>query len=701
MDSRKRLGAPSRRSELLALVLGVASGLVMLLAAVEIRSRPEWTGKLALDDAARELAQKVYEEWTEMLRSPAFGVRTSWRPGGQIWITERRTPDGEARLVPGVEVDARRLRLLRAASRTEASEEPLDPDSLAAFDALLVETRYQEVERHDLERAVGAITSALAYDGIDAARRARGRLLAVQLGLRAKREDFVREQWAAAEAETKAVEDLHAAAGKSAGISCALLTGLAVAAVLDGEEHVALGEELAEWWRTGRVGMDDGATLVRGAGGVLETRLEPGLRVLLDEVTSLFGAETDRAAVLVGTVAARARLGAYVRWLEEGGAAEEVLLDPSYAWRGDLVRDERGEIGSLARGDDLLIVRPRGELAHCFFHRVSSLRADLRERLDRLASFGRGFHVDLTGEETELGEEVGPWNGLAGGKLGFVLRHDNPAGFIDSEERRLGRLQVGLVVMGLFTLLAGVVSFGGLRRQRRLQELKAGFIARVSHELRTPVTGILLATERLVDGPAGAPERVERYHGLIRKEARRLERLVANVLDFSRLDRGEGPRLERVPVEAAELVDGLRRAFEERGEGAGPELDSVIEVGTGGLLLADADALRRALVNLLDNALKHAEAKRIVFEARCEDGELRLAIVDDGRGIEPVLRAHVFEPFRQGTDREQVPGGAGLGLAIVREIARGHGGSVSCEAGPDGAGCRVELRLPLEESEVG
>ena len=260
MASRGRFGARSRRSELLALILGVASGLVMLRAAAEIRSRPEWAGKLALDEAARELAGAVEEEWAETLRSAGFGTRAQSAPGGPSWMTIRTSARQEHRVVWGAEVDAARLEQVRVANGTPAPGAPADPDALAAFDALLIEARHQEIQRRDLERAIGAITAALDHD-VDPARRAQGRLRAVQLGLRAERNELVREQWAAVKRETETAGGSLAASGLSGGFSCALLTGLAVAEVLDEDERAELGEQLAEWWRAGKIGVVGGAAV--------------------------------------------------------------------------------------------------------------------------------------------------------------------------------------------------------------------------------------------------------------------------------------------------------------------------------------------------------------------------------------------------------------------------------------------------------
>ena len=139
MASRARFGARSRRSELLALILGVASGLVMLLAAAEIRSRPEWAGKLALDEAARELAGAVENEWAEMLSSAEFGARAQPTSGGPSWMTIRSSAPQEHRVVWGAEVDAKRLEQVRVAIAAPEPGTPDDPDAIAAFDALLTE----------------------------------------------------------------------------------------------------------------------------------------------------------------------------------------------------------------------------------------------------------------------------------------------------------------------------------------------------------------------------------------------------------------------------------------------------------------------------------------------------------------------------------------------------------------------------------
>jgi len=113
----------------------------------------------------------------------------------------------------------------------------------------------------------------------------------------------------------------------------------------------------------------------------------------------------------------------------------------------------------------------------------------------------------------------------------------------------------------------------------------------------------------------------------------------------------------------------------------------------------DAEALRRAVDNLLDNARKHSGVRAMTLEGALVDGSLALAVEDHGRGVPPGLRASVFEPFAR-AEGENGATGAGLGLAIVREIAREHGGEVTLATPAGGKGARFEIRIPLERGTV-
>ncbi len=108
----------------------------------------------------------------------------------------------------------------------------------------------------------------------------------------------------------------------------------------------------------------------------------------------------------------------------------------------------------------------------------------------------------------------------------------------------------------------------------------------------------------------------------------------------------------------------------------------------------DADAVRRAIANLVENALRHSGSTDVTLAARVEAGELLLEVADRGRGIPATRHEEVFRPFERLEDADDTSGGTGLGLAIVREIARAHGGDTEV-ADVVGGGARLVMRLPL------
>ncbi|TDD17192.1 sensor histidine kinase, partial [Nonomuraea diastatica] len=226
---------------------------------------------------------------------------------------------------------------------------------------------------------------------------------------------------------------------------------------------------------------------------------------------------------------------------------------------------------------------------------------------------------------------------------------------------------------------AMAADLGEVDRQRR--EL----VANVSHELRTPITGLRAILENVVDG-VSAPDPVTMSTALAQTE--RLGRLVAQLLDLSRLD--SGVRLiEPEPVELARLVEqAVREASLARDD---VTIRSAVPGGLG--VRADPDLLAQVLSNLLDNAVRHSPPGGVVTVSGAEEGDsARLAVTDPGPGIPAAARERVFERFsRLDAGRTADAGGAGLGLAIVKEIVELHGGSIRIDDWP---GCRMVVELP-------
>jgi len=353
------------------------------------------------------------------------------------------------------------------------------------------------------------------------------------------------------------------------------------------------------------------------------------------------------------------------------------------------VRDDRTWHVFELLGRPFLARHDPGRVRGFFFTRAALATALAADGLPT------GFALDLEGDREELGTTLGEATPLADSPFAFTLRHADPTQLAVGEARRRGLLRFAFFGLALACLAGGVATARLLARERQLAALRTGFIAGVSHDLRTPLAAILLLCENLESGVADAAGR-GRYLAALRREAGRLRRLVDDVLDFARLERGEGPKLVREELELAPFVATLAEELGERVRASGRpfvhEAGGLTELGA-----LDGHAVRRALENLVDNALKHG-AGAVTLVSAVRDGALELALADEGRGIAPEARERVFEPFeRLGADGHV--GGTGLGLAIVRAIARAHGGDARVGSSASG-GARFELRLPLVEPEA-
>lgn len=260
---------------------------------------------------------------------------------------------------------------------------------------------------------------------------------------------------------------------------------------------------------------------------------------------------------------------------------------------------------------------------------------------------------------------------------------------------------VVIVLAGLLGVVGVVLFFFATWRQRvriralaRMERERRAFVADVSHEIKTPLTGILGAADLMAEEAArtGGGGTMATWAGMIRKEGARLNGLVQQILDLSRLERA-GEVLNPEDVDVADLVRETVARFAPRAASAGAAL--VVADGSAASLpwRGDAALLSQALANLVENAIRHAGAATIRVSCARDGQGLRLVVEDDGRGVPPGEAARIFERFhRVDPARAAETGGAGLGLAIVRRILRLHGGDVVCEAvSPHGARfvCRV------------
>jgi signal transduction histidine kinase len=229
---------------------------------------------------------------------------------------------------------------------------------------------------------------------------------------------------------------------------------------------------------------------------------------------------------------------------------------------------------------------------------------------------------------------------------------------------------------------------GMLGRLERSAEQQRRFVADASHELRSPLARMRAELEVDAAHPASADPAATAASVLA--ETVGVQRLVDDLLLLARGDAGAPAALQREPVDLDDVVGtvagNLRRAGERR-----IDTHDVRPVQVS----ADRPQLERLVGNLLDNAVRHARDRIVVTLAPAGDGSAELTVADDGPGIPPAERDRVFERFTRLDDaRSAGSGGAGLGLAIARDIAERHGGTLTLEPA-DSAGARFVFRLPV------
>ncbi len=269
---------------------------------------------------------------------------------------------------------------------------------------------------------------------------------------------------------------------------------------------------------------------------------------------------------------------------------------------------------------------------------------------------------------------------------------------LDSEQNASAEVQLQ---SGHRTLIRVARKWGGDGRvllledvtaMRRLETVRRDFVANVSHELRTPVAVIRANAETLLAGAANDPVMGARLIDGLHRNAERLARILADLLDLSRLDAGQY-RLSAVPVELRSAIDSALTAVETKA--AQREIFVEIAVADGLRVTADPKALDQVLVNLVDNAVKYTRTNGHVWiEAHPDGSSIRIEVRDDGPGIAKKHHERLFERFyRADPSRSREAGGTGLGLSIVKHLAESMDGAVGVEANTP-TGSTFWLRLP-------
>jgi signal transduction histidine kinase len=285
-------------------------------------------------------------------------------------------------------------------------------------------------------------------------------------------------------------------------------------------------------------------------------------------------------------------------------------------------------------------------------------------------------------------EVDGPIYGL---QLGIGPERSAPALLQFGADPVAERLTVMVLMLMISMLL--VMALLQVRRETKLTRLRADFVSSVSHELRTPLAQIRMFTETLLLGRVRSDVERRRSLEIIDQEARRLAYLVENVLLFSKTEGGRQPRVTPEPTQFAEEVRQAVESFSLLSRHRDVEVRTELQENI--TVEVDRMALRQILINLVDNALKYGPAgQRITVGAALFDDVARLWVDDEGDGIPVEERARVFDSFyRLPRDLESRVTGSGIGLAVVRELARLHGGDAWAEAAP-GRGARIVVEFP-------
>ncbi len=257
--------------------------------------------------------------------------------------------------------------------------------------------------------------------------------------------------------------------------------------------------------------------------------------------------------------------------------------------------------------------------------------------------------------------------------------------------------RAGLALVLGVTLFGAYLLWRDVRREVQVAEMRSRFVSAVSHELKTPLTAIRMFAETLQMGRQIDSDTQSQYLDTIVNESERLTRLLNNVLDFSKIERG-GKTYRREDHCLAEVIEATARAMQYPLEQQRFTLSVEVEEDLP-MARVDRDAIEQAILNLLDNAMKYSgESRDIALKLRSENGEAVISVSDQGAGVDPAERARIFEQFYRaaGPDGDRIPG-TGLGLTLVQHIADAHGGRVTVES-TVGEGSTFSLHLPWEEA---
>lgn len=411
-------------------------------------------------------------------------------------------------------------------------------------------------------------------------------------------------------------------------------------------------------------------------------------------VNKYLGIEGYRVEVLPAQ-ADRDTAPIYTHGLGAKGRIDPAKADataPIFGVRMDALRDTlhtvRGLPASLASGRMSILVQQRDRAA-VERDAVAALEVAGAAQAGGTASVTTSTVAGAQTSQTSLTYGPGAWR--------LVLQH--PAGSLDAavNNARRQNLAISFGVLAILSVSVLLISINA-QRAERLAAQQMDFVATVSHELRTPLAVIRSAAQNLSAGVVHDASQAQRYGDLIDTEGRRLTEMVEEVLEFAGIAGGRR-EFAVAPTDLAALTREVAASCESLTRAASFDVEVTIAGAPLPPALVDETAYRRALTNLITNALKYgADGRWIGIHLAATDGVVRVTVSDRGRGIESEDLPHVFDDFYRGQyAKDRQIHGNGLGLSLVRRIAEAHGGKVSVTSSL-GQGSQFTLALPIAQA---
>ena len=238
-----------------------------------------------------------------------------------------------------------------------------------------------------------------------------------------------------------------------------------------------------------------------------------------------------------------------------------------------------------------------------------------------------------------------------------------------------------------------------VEEMRKVEAFRRDFISDVSHEIKTPLTGIIGSVDLLLSSELPDASR-RKLLDMVKVESERLNALAQGILSLARLERGDAEEIvARTPTDLAALLQEVAEQLRPQADAKGMSIE--VDAPEGVLFGCDAQMVASAVSNLVVNAIRHSGSRTVRLSLSAVGEGVRIAVEDHGVGVPPDHRERIFERFHRVDDaRSADTGGAGLGLAIVRRIARLHGGDVVLEE-VQPSGCRFVVSLRRVDPDKG